>query len=166
MAGAGDFEAFVRARYDRLLRFAYLLTADPHLAADLVQEALERCGLAWRRVERVEEPDSYVRRAIVNAHVSLWRRRRRERLMPDVPDQSRATPPREPDGEAAAIWAALGALPRGQRAVLVLRYYEDLSEIEIARVLGCAPGTVKSQAAKGLARLRTVLNDRESTWTG
>jgi RNA polymerase sigma-70 factor (sigma-E family) len=155
------FDAFVRARHPALLRYGNLLTGDPHSAADLVQDALERTGLAWGRV-RQDDPEGYVRRVMVNRHISVWRRVRRERLVADAPESAYAAgAPHVED----AMWLALGTLARRQRAVLVLRYYEDLSEAEIARVLGCAPGTVKSQAAKGLASLRAALHDKEATWT-
>jgi RNA polymerase sigma factor (sigma-70 family) len=99
---------------------------------------------------------------MTNRHVSTWRRLRRERLVADAPEAAYDDPaPRADD----ALWAALARLPRRQRAVLVLRYYEDLSEAQIATVLDCAPGTVKSQASKGLATLRAHLADREASWT-
>ncbi len=157
----GDFDAFVRARHEALLRFAHVLTGDPQLAADLVQDALERSGLAWRRIRRHDDPEGYVRRAIVNGHISHWRRRRRERLVALAPEAAYDEEPAHADD---AMWLALTRLPPRQRAVLVLRYYEDCSEAEIARLLDCAPGTVKSQAAKALATLRGRL-DKEDTWT-
>jgi RNA polymerase sigma-70 factor (sigma-E family) len=160
-AARAAFDGFVRARHPALLRYGHLLTGDPHSAADLVQDALERTGLAWSRV-RQDDPEGYVRRVMVNRHISVWRRVRRERLVAEAPESAyAASAPHVED----AMWVALGSLARRQRAVLVLRYYEDLSEAEIARVLGCAPGTVKSQAAKGLASLRAALHDKEATWT-
>ncbi|MCW2725327.1 MAG: polymerase, sigma-24 subunit, subfamily [Frankiales bacterium] len=156
------FDAFVRSRHSALLRYGHVLTGNPHAAADLVQDALERTGLAWSRVQRQDDPEGYVRRVMTNRHISMWRRLRRERLVADAPEAAYDEPaPRAED----AIWAALAQLPRRQRAVLVLRYYEDLSEAQIARVLDCAPGTVKSQASKGLATLRAHLADREASWT-
>ncbi|MCU1691967.1 MAG: polymerase sigma factor [Frankiales bacterium] len=141
------FEEFVRARYSALLAYGFVLTASQHEAADLLQDALERTGCRWHVVE---DPEPYVRRAMVNLSVNRVRRLRRGLLV--------AEPPAvlvEPLGvEADHVWAAVRALPPGQRAVLVLRYYEGLSEAEIATVLGCATGTVKSQASKALATLR------------
>lgn len=161
-ATSATFDAFVRSRHPALLRYGFLLTGNQQSAADLVQDALERTGLAWSRVLRQDDPEAYVRRVMANRHVSLWRRLRRERLVAEPPDRVYAdASPHVED----AMWVALGGLARRQRAVLVLRYYEDLSEAEIARVLGCAPGTVKSQAAKGISSLRAALGDKETSWT-
>ena len=156
------FDAFVRARHTALLRYGHVLTGDPHSAADLVQDALERTGMAWSRVQSKGDPEGYVRQVMAHRHISTWRRLRRERLVAQTPERSYDAPPAHPED---AVWEALAALPRKQRAVLVLRYYEDLSEAEIARVMGCAPGTVKSNASKGLAALRAALPDREFLWT-
>ena len=167
-AGASEsfdsFDDFARARMHELLRFAHVLTGDPHRAADLVQDALERTLLSWDRVIRKDDPEAYVRRAIVNRHVSVWRRLRREALVPDAPE-------RPYDGERAfdtELWAALATLPPRQRAVLVLRYYEDLTEADTAAALGCSVGTVKSQTWRALARLRArATTDTEGvrSWT-
>src|SRR6266498_1190170 len=102
---------------------AHLLTGDLHTAADLVQESLERAGLRWRRIHRQDDPEGYVRRSILNAHLNYGRRRRRERLVAETPEVASAD--REPRDEA--LWLLLAALPRQQRAVLVLRFYEDLT---------------------------------------
>ncbi|HEX6920773.1 MAG TPA: SigE family RNA polymerase sigma factor [Actinomycetes bacterium] len=164
-----SFDAFARARMAALLRFGHVLTGDPHRAADLVQDALERTLLAWPRVVRKDDPEGYVRRAMVNRHVSVWRRLRREHLVGDAqhgPDPAYDGPPaHDPD-----LWAALAALPPRQRAVLVLRYYEDLSEAQCAAVLGCSVGTVKSQTWKALSRLRAraegaTMQEGERSWT-
>jgi RNA polymerase sigma-70 factor (sigma-E family) len=149
-ADEAAFDTFARARLGALLRFAHVLTGDPHQAADLVQDALERTLLAWPRVIGKDDPEAYVRRAIVNRHVSVWRRRRLERLVADTPDAA----PYEPASHDGVLWAELRALPPRQRAVVVLRYYEDLPEREVAELLGCSVGTVKSQTSKALARLR------------
>lgn len=154
------FDAFVRARHTALLRYGTVLTGDPHAAADLVQDALERTGLAWDRVEQQGDPEGYVRRVMANRNISTWRRLRRERLVSTPPDVTYDDRPADD-----VMWAVLAGLPRRQRTVLVLRYYEDLTEAEIARVLGIAPGTVKSSASKGIAALRASLGDRESLWT-
>ncbi len=148
------FDAFVRARMPELLRFGHMLTGSPDAAADLVQDALERTLGAWHRVRNRDDPEGYVRRTMVNRNVSIWRRRRREYLVEDVPDQVRADDPQLPDQE---LNAALAALPRKQRAVVVLRFAEDLSERQVAEMLGCSVGTVKSQTFKALAKMRASL---------
>jgi RNA polymerase sigma-70 factor (sigma-E family) len=164
-AEAAAFDAFVRARMPALLRFAHALTGDPHTAADLVQDALERTGMRWSRLDKLGDPEAYVRRAILNGRTSRWRKHRRETLVDVVPERvSVADPPRHDE----ELWQLLGTLPQRQRAVIVLRYYEDLSEEQIAVTLGCAPGTVKSQASKGLAKLREAMHTsraQETTWT-
>lgn len=143
-----EFEAFVAARSGRLLRTAFLLTRDHGKAEDLLQTALAKTWLAWTRVE---EPDAYVRKVMVNTYATWWQRRwKDERPTDDLPDEAYVA---EPVGEHD-LWTALGRLPRGQRAVLVLRYFEDLTETETARLMGCSVGTVKSQTAKALAKLR------------
>jgi RNA polymerase sigma-70 factor (sigma-E family) len=164
-SGAVAFDAFVRARMPALLRFAHALTGDPHTAADLVQDALERTGMRWSRLDRQGDPEAYVRRAIVNGRTSRWRKLRRETLVDALPEP-RATAGHDGTAERAEhdeLWQLLATLPRRQRAVLVLRYYEDLSEEQIAATLGCAPGTVKSQASKALAKLRTAMSTEVST---
>jgi RNA polymerase sigma-70 factor (sigma-E family) len=148
------FDAFVRARMPELLRFGHMLTGSPDAAADLVQDALERTLAAWHRVRNRDDPEGYVRRTMVNRNVSIWRRRRREQLVDDVPDQGHHDDPQLPD---PALQQALAALPRKQRAVIVLRFAEDLSERRVAEILGCSVGTVKSQTFKALAKLRTRL---------
>jgi RNA polymerase sigma-70 factor (sigma-E family) len=151
-----EFSEFVSARMPAVLRWAHLLTGDRGRAEDLVQHAFAATYRHWSRIEPTGA-EAYVRRAVLNAHLSWWRRGwRSEQSVAVLPERP------EPDltggvDERDAMWAALAALPPRQRAVLVLRYYEDLPEAEIARVLDVAPGTVKSQAAKGLARLRTLV---------
>jgi RNA polymerase sigma-70 factor (sigma-E family) len=153
-AATGDFEAFVRARHLALLRFAHALSGDADLAADLVQDALVRTGLAWSRVRRKDDPEGYVRRIVVTRYVSWWRRLRRERLVAAVPEAAYDAAPGGPD---ETLWRLLATLPPRQRAVIVLRFYEDLTEVEVARVLDCSVGTVKSNGSRGLARLRQAL---------
>lgn len=150
-----DFESWLVAREPALHRLAALLTDDRHAAQDLVQATLAKMYLAWPRLRDRHQVDAYARRVLVNEHRSAWRRpwRRRERVtdaVPDVPVDAV-----EPDGRREAVWALVQTLPPKQRAVVVLRYYEQLSEAEIADVLGIAPGTVKSQASRALATLRT-----------
>ena len=166
-ATAEVFDAFVRARHAALLRYGTVLTGDPHSAADLVQDALERTGLAWSRVQQQGDPEGYVRRVMANRNISAWRKLRRESLVDLVPEHA---PYVDHPAHDDTMWQLLATLPRRQRAVLVLRYYEDMSEEQIAATLGCAPGTVKSQASKALAKLRAAFDAdedlREATWTG
>jgi len=151
-----SFEEFVGSRADVLMRYAYVLTGDPHDAADLLQEALVRVRAAWPGVVNKREPEGYVRTAMARLHISAWRRRRRERLVSEPPerayDDAALTRADGDDG----LWRALAGLPRRQRAVLVLRYYESLSDSEIAEVLGVSRGTVRSQASRALDKLRAT----------
>ncbi|MET7455343.1 SigE family RNA polymerase sigma factor [Streptomyces sp. NPDC005574] len=150
------FQEFVRARWSHLVRTAYLLTGDAHHAEDLTQTALAKAYRSWRRVARSDNPEAYVRRMLVNCNSDRFRKRR-------VAESLTAAPPDVAGRDEAVSWAdersalmtALAGLPPRQRAVVVMRYWEDLSEAEVADVLGCSPGTVKSQASKGLAKLRT-----------
>ncbi|EIE97114.1 SigE family RNA polymerase sigma factor [Saccharomonospora glauca] len=155
-----DFSEFVQASLPSLLRYGHALTGNPHDAADLVQSVLEKVGSRWNSVLRkTGDPMAYVRRAMTNAHISRWRRFRRERLVAEVPD-SGAVVHSDPF-EHEPLWQALRELPPRQRAVIVLRYYEGLSEAEIAASLGISPGTVKSQASKALTTLRGKLRRDE-----
>ncbi|GCD92099.1 SigE family RNA polymerase sigma factor [Nocardioides sp. LS1] len=159
MAARSDFEEWLVAREPSLQRLALLLTGDPHSAQDLVQTSLAKLYLAWDRLEDREHLDGYARRVLVNEHRSAWRRpwRRREVVtaeVPDVPTSSRSGP-----DVHAEVWAFVATLPPRQRAVLVLRYYEELTEAETADVLGISVGTVKSQASRALAALRSRLAD-------
>jgi len=157
-ADEDDFRAFVAARSPSLLWFAHVLTGDRHTADDVVQIALAKTALGWSRVRRKENPEGYVRRAIVNTHLNAMRRKPwREQPREFMPDDALARRAEEELDDRDAMWAALAGLPPKQRAVLVLRYYEDLSEADIADVLGCSRGTVKSQAAKGLLHLREIV---------
>ena len=147
-----SFEEYVRDRHQELLRFAYLISGDAHLAADLVQDALERTGMAWRRIRRHDDPGAYVRRVIVNRYLNRVRSLRRERLVDRTPETVHidAEPPDE------QLWRAILQLPKQQRTVLVLRFYDDLSDAQIAGLLGCSVGTVKSNASRALAKLRAM----------
>ncbi|MGM1058177.1 SigE family RNA polymerase sigma factor [Saccharothrix sp. Mg75] len=152
--GTEDFAEFARVSLPGLLRYAHALTGNPHDAADLVQTALEKVGARWEPVRRRGDPLAYVRRSVANANASRWRRRRREDLVAEPPD----APVHGVDRlEHEPLWQALRALPPGQRAVVVLRFYEGLSEAEIARTLGVSAGTVKSQNSKAMATLRARL---------
>lgn len=149
-----EFSAYLAARQGSLLRTAYLLTGDRHQAEDLVQTAFAKLYLAWDRVHDRESVDGYVRRILVNENNSVWRRawKRREVATEHLPE----SPSRDTydEGRSAALWALVQTLPRKARAVVVLRYYEELSEAETADVLGISVGTVKSQASRALATLR------------
>jgi RNA polymerase sigma-70 factor (sigma-E family) len=159
-----SFEEYVTAQGEALLRFAYLVSGDHHLAQDLVQEVLARMHGRWRRVERDGSPGPYVRRAVVREYLS-WRRRRSstERMMAAPPDQPTTHAPPDRVAEQDEAWRLLATLPRAQRAVLVLRFYEDLSDAQIAEVLGCAESTVRVHASRALSRLRTVPPDQRLT---
>ncbi|MDX8032197.1 SigE family RNA polymerase sigma factor [Lentzea sp. BCCO 10_0856] len=153
----GDFAEFVRMSMPGLLRYGHALTGNPHDASDLVQSVLEKVGSRWVAVQRKgDDPLAYVRRAMANTHISIWRRRRRERLVADFPETG-AVPPELSRLDNEPLWQALRELPPRQRAVIVLRYYENLSEAEIANALGISCGTVKSQSSKAMANLRTRL---------
>jgi RNA polymerase sigma-70 factor (sigma-E family) len=148
--GREDFEAFVVARYAALLRTAYLLTGDHHDAEDLLQQTLVKAVGAWKRV--TGDPEPYVRTILVRENVSRWRRRRWRELTTDVVPEG-AIPDQDAD-ERLALHRALGVLAPRQRAVIVLRYYEDLTEAQTADALGISVGTVKSQTRDALRRLR------------
>ena len=151
-----EFEQYMAARQPSLLRTAYLLTGDQHTAEDLVQTAFAKLYLSWDKVQRRELVDGYVRRILVNENNSLWRRawKKRELSTDTVPDHRAVTDPHD-DGMKAALWEFVQSLPRKQRAVVVLRFYEDLSEAEVADILGISVGTVKSQSSRALAALRS-----------
>lgn len=153
------FEDFVVARGDALLRLALMLTGDRHHAEDLVQSVLAKAYVRWSRVAAMERPEAYLKKVLVNDHLRWWRRGSREVLVGTPADGVVGDDGRHEARDAA--WQLLGRLPNRQRAVLVLRYYEDLSDAEIAVVLGCAQGTVRSQAARGLAALRAVVPQME-----
>ncbi|WP_238998668.1 SigE family RNA polymerase sigma factor [Nocardioides limicola] len=152
-----EFARYLAARQTTLLRTAYLITGDPHSAEDLTQTALAKLYLHWHRVRETDRMDAYVRRILVNEHASWWRRgfRRRE-LSTDVLPEA-AVVDEYDDGTTQALWALVRGLPPRQRAVVVLRYYEQRSEAEIAEILEISPGTVKSQCSRALATLRDRL---------
>ncbi len=153
LAQTGEFTEFMHGRWSTLVRFGYGLTGDLGLAEDLAQTALTRACVAWPRVRRADDPDAYVRRIMINTNRSRLRRRRVAELLTGSPPEAAATAAGADEGRPELI-AALMSLPAGQRAVLVLRYWMDLSEAETAASLGCSVGNVKSQAARGLAKLR------------
>lgn len=151
-----QFTEFLQARQPALLRTAYLLTGDRASAEDLLQTSLAKLYLSWDKIQRREAVEGYLRRIMVNENNATWRRpwKRREIVVDAVPESHHPLTDTYDDGEAARVWSFVQTLPRRQRAVIVLRYYEQLSEAEIADALGCSVGTVKSQASRALAALR------------
>jgi RNA polymerase sigma-70 factor (sigma-E family) len=154
-----DFEQFVAEHLDELARTAYLLVSDEREAEDLVQDCLFRVARRWRRVRRMEMPVAYTRRILINlaADGARTRARRRVELEPSIVMPEPFIDPLAAHDDRAELLGALAVLPVRQRAVLILRYFNDLTETQVAEILGCSPGTVKSSAARGLARLREVL---------
>jgi RNA polymerase sigma-70 factor (sigma-E family) len=158
------YEEFASSRLPALLRYAAVLTGDPHEAADLVQETMIRAHLKWRQVSAATAPERYVKKMLTNAFVD-WRRGSWLRRVVLRGEPARTAPagadrtPMVPDhavgsAERAQMWGWLAQLPRRQRAALVLRYYEDLTDGEIAELLGCAVGTVRAHISRALATLR------------
>ena len=159
MEDEADLEAFVAARGPALLRLAVLLTADAETAQDLVQEALVRVLPRWPQVVAGGRAEAYLRTTIRRAWIDSWRRRRRLEFVADPPDAVPA--PADDDGHAVrlSVEAALARLTVRQRTVLVLRFYEDLTEVETARLMGCSQNTVKTQTRRALERLRVLAPD-------
>jgi len=151
VADESEFDGFVLSRSPALLRSAYLLVQDEGLAEDLLQTALTKAWFAWKRIE---DPEAYVRRIMVTTSVSWWRRRWTRETPTEAPEEPPVTIGRSEPADAQDLWVAIGHLPRRQRAVVVLRYIEDRTETDTADLLGCSVGTVKSQCAKALAKLR------------
>jgi RNA polymerase sigma-70 factor (sigma-E family) len=152
-----EFREFVAGRSGALLRTAYLMTGDRGLAEDLVQSALAKAYVAWGRVQSADSPDAYVHRILINSGLRARGRHR-------VTEVFSAHPPEVPAPDITArvderqrLAAVVTGLPPRQRAVVVLRYFDDLSEVSVAEILGCSVGTVKSQASKALAKLRLAL---------
>lgn len=156
---------FVRERSHALLRSAFLLTGDQHLAEDLVQEALARTHRAWPRLERPSNAEAYARKVMYHAQVSLWRRRRVAEALPGDGLERHGGSIADP-AEAAVhritLQRALLALSPKQRAVIVLRYFEDHTEAEAAQLLGVSVSTVKTQCNRALERLRTLVPDQQA----
>ncbi|MEU3844671.1 SigE family RNA polymerase sigma factor [Streptomyces sp. NPDC028635] len=153
-----SFSAYVRARQSVLLRAARSLTANPSDAEDLLQTALTKTYVAWERIEDHRALDGYVRRALVNTRTSQWRKRKVDEFATDELPEPEAFPgdddPAERQALHDAMWRAVMKLPARQRAMVVLRYYEDLSEAQTAEVLGVSVGTVKSAVSRALGKLR------------
>jgi len=154
-----DFNGFVRARTAALLRTAYLLTGDRHAAEDLVQTALAKTHLHWHRLRSPGNAEAYTRKIMYHQQVSWWRRNKVVELPSVHTPEGMKPDDNEGTAERLALRQALLELSAGQRAVLVLRFYEDRTEAETAQLLGCAIGTVKSQTARALARLRKIAPD-------
>jgi RNA polymerase sigma-70 factor (sigma-E family) len=162
------FESWLAAREPALQRTAHLLTGDVHAAQDLVQTTLAKLYLRWDHVRRADNIDAYARRALINEFRSAWRRpsRRAEQVVAAVPDLPAPDAPTY-DGAQEAVWRFVCALPPKQRAVIVLRFYEQLTEAEIADLMGISVGTVQSQSSRAIAALRANLpNHPEITGEG
>jgi len=162
-ATQAGFTTFVAARSAALGRTAHLLAGDPHSGQDLLQEALTRVAVRWEAVAAGGDPEPYVRRVLYTCAVDGWRRRRLREVLGDVPDAAG-----DSDAEAidrrVVLHAALARLTPRQRAVLVLRFYEDATEANTADVLGCSVSTVKSQTRHALARLRVLAPELADTF--
>lgn len=165
-AGVPDFDDWVAARGPALLRLAYTLTGNAPDAEDVVQDALSRALPRWSRIAAMEDVDAYVRRMVVNAHTSWWRRwRRRESPVETVYDVDTPATGEGAGGvriehdERHRIWAACRALPEAQRTAVVLRYYEQLEYAEIAELTGVREGSVRSRVSRGLSALRVELGE-------
>jgi RNA polymerase sigma-70 factor (sigma-E family) len=162
-----DFAEFYAATWPRLLRTTYVVAGDRQLAEDALQTAYAKAFAAWGRIARADDPVAYVRKMAVNASLAQHRKAfvRRE-LSVDLLPESAAAPAEDALLERDEVWVAVRDLPPRQRAVVVLRYYEDLSEQQIAEALRCRPGTVKSQASAALATLRARLGEVAPTHEG
>jgi RNA polymerase sigma-70 factor (sigma-E family) len=157
-----EFDEWVAQRGAALLRFAYLLTRDHARAEEAVQDALIAAYSRWSRICRVQDPEAYVRRSIVNADISRWRRfLRRETPTADLVPPGSGPDHAEAQAEQDAVWTLCATLPTKQRAAVILRYYEDLPDAEIAAILDCSAATVRSQIHRALAALRTTLTTAE-----
>ena len=154
-AGA-DFDDWVAARGPGLLRFAYVLTGNSADAEDVVQDALSRALPAWSRICAADDPDAYVRRMVVNAHTSWWRKfRRRESPVAEV----RLGGAPDPEPRDDRLWQACRNLPADQRTAVVLRFYEDMEYADISALTGVREGSVRSRVSRGLAALRKELGE-------
>ncbi len=155
MSEPEGFREFVALRSRSLLRTAWLLTGDWHTAQDLVQTALAKTWPRWGRLTRQDQPELYVRRVMVNTYATWWRRKWRGEVPSETLADDAATGDLYGDVDLReTVQAALASLPRRQRAAVVLRYFDDLTEAQAADVLGCSVGTVKSQTSRALAKLR------------
>lgn len=160
------FEAFVRSRSAALARTAYLLTGDRHAAEDLLQEALARVAERWTAIVRNGEPEPYVRQVLYRRSVDAWRARRWREVVrrDDAPELAVPGDTAEAVAQRVVLHNALGRLTPRQRAVLVLRFYDDRTERETAEILGCSVNTVKSQARHAISRLKELMPDLAETF--
>lgn len=155
-----DFDAWVAARSSSLMRFAYLVTGSQSAAEDALQSALTSACERWSRIGAVDDPDAYVRRMVANAHVSWWRRvRRRESPLAEVAPAGQVDDPAEAVSREDVVWRLCRTLPARQRACVVLRFYDDLSYAEIARLLDCAEATARSSVHRALAAMRSQIEE-------
>jgi RNA polymerase sigma-70 factor (sigma-E family) len=155
VATPASFEEFVRLRYPGLRRSAYHLTHDWSLAEDLVQAALTQAWRVWSRVDESNDPEAYVRKIMYHVFTAWWRRRwNAERPSESPPDHGSSVDEPGRSDDRDEIWRAIVRLPRRQRAAIVLRYFEDMTEAQAAEVLGCSVGTIKSQTSRAIATLR------------
>jgi RNA polymerase sigma-70 factor (sigma-E family) len=163
MAVAADeeFAEFMRARWPSMVRLAYGLTGDRGHAEDVAQTAFARAYASWSRVKRAGDPDAYVRRIVINENRNRFRRRRVPEDLPGVLPEPRTNRQAADQADRDDLLDALSRLGPRQRAVIVLRYYLGMSEAETAATLNCAVGTVKSQASRALATLRTQVTEGE-----
>jgi RNA polymerase sigma-70 factor (sigma-E family) len=162
--GHPSFDAFVAARGSALLRHAYVLTGDRYLAEDLVQETLAHLYRRWDRVAATTSPEAYVKTSVTRQFLS-WRRRRSsgERPTDHVPERPSAYDGTDAVDDEDVLWRLLARLPRKQRAILALRFYDDQSDLQIAEILGVSASTVRSQASRALATLRDQLSPSDVT---
>ncbi|KAA1422054.1 SigE family RNA polymerase sigma factor [Nocardioides humilatus] len=161
-AATSSFDDWVAVRGEALLRLAYVLTGNAADAEDVVQDALSRALPRWDRISQADDVDAYVRRMVVNAHTSWWRKwRRRESPVAEVHADAVVAGPGEgvASDERRRLWAACQALPADQRTAVVLRYYEQLDYDEIAALTGVREGTVRSRVSRGIAALRTQMGE-------
>lgn len=156
------FEDWLQARNHALMRFAYLVTGSQHAAEEAVQTAVTRAYERWAWVSRTDDPDAYVRRMVVNAHVSAWRRWGRREVPVALPREQAGADPQDRVAVAETVRRVCAGLPTRQRAAVVLRFYEDRSFAEIAAVLDCAEATARSHVHRGLAALRAELERQEA----
>jgi len=157
------FEEYALARGAALLRFARVLTADEHRAEDLVQDVLAKVYASWRRISLLEHPDLYVRRMLVNAYTSWWRRAvNRELAVAEPAATGSVEDTASESAERDAIWRLVLQLSPRQRTIIVLRYYEDYDDATIAELMQCRPGTVRTQARRALAKLQHLYPAFES----
>jgi RNA polymerase sigma-70 factor (sigma-E family) len=155
-----DFDSWVAARGPALLRLAYVLTGNGADAEDVVQDALSRALPRWSRISTVDDPDAYVRRMVVNAHVSRWRKLRRREVPVEVV-HDRPVPAGVGAEDRDRLWRACQALPPDQRTAVVLRFYEDLDYAEIAALTGVREGSVRSRVSRGIAAMRHELGEQD-----